>query len=51
MSEDKTIQQWPAELDALIAAPEHHKLLFENEWVRVLDTSIPSGKMKHVHMH
>jgi len=44
-------KQWPAELDALIAAPEHHKLLFENEWVRALDTSIPTGHMTHVHVH
>ncbi len=28
-------------IDALTAAPKHHKLLFENEYVRVLDTSIP----------
>jgi len=25
---------WPEELDALIAAPEHHKLLMENEQVQ-----------------
>jgi len=51
MSEEKNIQQWPAELDALIAAPQHHKLLFENEWVRILDTSIPAGEMTRVHVH
>jgi hypothetical protein len=43
--------QWPDELDALIAAPEHHKLLFENEAVRVLDTSIPPGEQTAVHTH
>ncbi|MBS1640593.1 MAG: hypothetical protein JSR12_11100 [Bacteroidetes bacterium] len=36
---------WAKELDALIAAPQHHKLLFENEWVRVLDTNIPAGEI------
>jgi hypothetical protein len=30
-------------MDALIAAPQHHKLLFENEQVRVLDTFIAPG--------
>ena len=34
---------WPPELDAVIAAPKHHTLIFENERVRVLDTRIPVG--------
>jgi isopentenyldiphosphate isomerase len=42
---------WPGELDALIAAPKHHKLLLENEFVRVLDTSIPPGEKTEVHTH
>jgi hypothetical protein len=42
---------WPASLDALIAAPEHHKLLFENERVRVLSTSIPAGEKTAIHTH
>ncbi|MBS1579017.1 MAG: hypothetical protein JST29_05190 [Bacteroidetes bacterium] len=42
---------WAKELDALIAAPQHHKLLFENEWVRVLDTNIPAGEITNVHTH
>jgi hypothetical protein len=42
---------WPEELDALIAAPKHHKLLFENELVRVLDTCIPPGEITEVHTH
>jgi hypothetical protein len=43
--------QWPEELDALKAAPQHHKLLFENEIVRVLDTCIPPGEITAVHTH
>lgn len=42
---------WPAELDALIAAPQHHKLLFENELVRVIDTFIPQGEITAIHTH
>ena len=38
-------------LDALIAAPNHHKLLFENERVRVLFTSIPAGDKVPLHTH
>lgn len=39
------------ELDALIAAPEHHKLLFENQHVRVLDTLIQPGEITNLHVH
>jgi hypothetical protein len=42
---------WPDEMDALIAAPEHHKLLFENDSVRVLDTCIKAGEQTAVHTH
>ena len=38
-------------LDALIAAPQHHKLLFENESVRVLDTCIGPGETTALHSH
>ena len=38
-------------LDALVAAPEHHTLLFENAAVRVLDTRIPPGSRTPVHTH
>ena len=42
---------WPEDLDALTAAPQHHKLLFENEFVRVLDTCIPPNETTPVHTH
>ena len=42
---------WPDELDALRAAAKHHVLLFENEFVRVLDTRIPPGEMVPLHTH
>lgn len=44
-------EEWPAELDALIAAPEHHKLLFENNRVRVIDANISAGDTTAVHAH
>lgn len=43
--------QWPAGLDALVAAPGQHTLLFENERVRVLDTHIAPGERTPVHTH
>jgi hypothetical protein len=42
---------WADGLDALIAAPEHHKLLLENERVRVLDTCIRPGETTAIHTH
>jgi hypothetical protein len=43
--------EWPAELDAVIAAPQFHRLLLENEHVRVLDTRIEPGQTVPVHTH
>src|SRR5713101_3127574 len=31
---------WPDSLDALAAAPESHRILFENDAVRVLETGL-----------
>ena len=42
---------WGADLDALIAAPEHHRLLYENDRVRVLEVRIPSGQRVPMHTH
>jgi hypothetical protein len=48
---DPNTDKWPADLDALVAAPEHHTLLFENDSVRVLDTRILVGERTAVHTH
>jgi hypothetical protein len=42
---------WPEALDALQAAPRHHRLLLENDRVRVLDTRIAPGETVPVHTH
>jgi quercetin dioxygenase-like cupin family protein len=42
---------WPDSLDALIAAPAFHRVLLENERVRVLDVRIAPGQMVPVHTH
>jgi hypothetical protein len=42
---------WPDSLDALVAAPEYHTLLFENDHVRVVQTRIPARSIVPVHTH
>jgi hypothetical protein len=42
---------WPDSLDALKAAPESHRLLFENDAVRVLETTIAPRQTTPVHTH
>jgi len=38
-------------IDALVAAPDNHRLLFENERVRILDTNVAPGTATPVHAH
>ncbi len=42
---------WPDALDAVIAAPQYHRLVLENERVRVLETRIPPGDIVPLHTH
>lgn len=45
------VNSWPDGLDALTAAPGHHKVVLENERVRVLETTIPPGDTVPLHTH
>ncbi|HVO60321.1 MAG TPA: hypothetical protein VMT53_05265 [Terriglobales bacterium] len=42
---------WPGNLDGVKAAPETHKVIFENEHVRVLEVTIPAHSKEPVHTH
>jgi quercetin dioxygenase-like cupin family protein len=42
---------WPDELDALVAAPQNHHVLLENDQVRVIQTQVPVGATTPVHTH
>jgi quercetin dioxygenase-like cupin family protein len=42
---------WSGSLDALVAAPQHHRKIFENDRVRVLEVCIPRGETVPVHTH
>ena len=43
--------RWPDSLDAVVAAPEHHAVLFENDRVRVLDARVECGDTVPLHTH
>jgi hypothetical protein len=47
----KQVWPWPDSLDAVMAAPNHHTVLFENESVRVLETRILPRQIVPVHTH
>jgi quercetin dioxygenase-like cupin family protein len=38
-------------LDAMLAAPDHHESLLENDRVRVLDTRLAPGERTPIHTH
>ena len=42
---------WTSQNDALAAAPGHHKVLFENDEVRVLEVTVPPGVREPLHAH
>ena len=42
---------WPDALDATVAAPQNHKVVLENERVRVLEVTVQPGEREPVHGH
>ena len=42
---------WTPQNEALVAAPQHHTLLFENDEVRVLTVTIAPGVKEPFHAH
>ena len=42
---------WPPELDAVVAAPRNHRVLFENDRLRVLEVILEPGEEEPVHHH
>ncbi|MCG6902188.1 MAG: hypothetical protein LJE68_05850 [Rhodobacter sp.] len=42
---------WDPEFDAVAAAPKHHKVLFENEKLRVLEVTLEPQDEEPLHHH
>jgi hypothetical protein len=42
---------WKPELEATVAAPDNHEILFENDEVRVLAVTVEPGQREPLHVH
>lgn len=42
---------WPAAQDAIQAAPQNHRVIFENDKVRVLDVTVAPHTKEPIHAH
>jgi hypothetical protein len=42
---------WPEDLEATVAAPANHKILLENDQVRVLEVTLVPGAVEPLHFH
>jgi hypothetical protein len=42
---------WPDSMDAVAAAPEFHKAVFENDHIRLLEVTVNPGVTEKVHTH
>ncbi|MPZ79409.1 MAG: hypothetical protein GEV28_03040 [Actinophytocola sp.] len=43
--------RWGAELDSVVVAPKSHRVVFENEHVRVLEIEVQPGSREPEHTH
>ena len=42
---------WGDEMDSMYADPDHHRIIFENEWVRILELILLPGEKESLHTH
>ena len=42
---------WPSSLDAMVAAPGFHKLIFENDEFRIVEVTVNPGQLDPIHTH
>src|ERR1700758_574409 len=42
---------WPDSMDSVNAAPKNHKVLFENDHVRLLEVIVQPGETENMHGH
>src|SRR3984957_16302582 len=42
---------WPDSMDSVNAAPKNHKVLFENDHIRLLEVTVQPGETENMHGH
>jgi hypothetical protein len=42
---------WPDSMDAVSAAPKNHKVLYEDDKVRILEVTVEPGEKENMHYH
>ena len=47
----ETVWPWPDSLDALIAASDNHKLVYEDSSLRILSVTVVPGILDPIHTH
>ena len=50
-SKPAAVCAWPDSLDAVAAAPNNHRVVLENDRVRVLDVTVAPGETEPLHAH
>jgi hypothetical protein len=46
-----SLWHWPDSMDSVNAAPKNHKVLFENDHVRLLEVIVQPGETENMHGH
>jgi hypothetical protein len=46
-----SLWHWPDSMDSINAAPKNHKVLFENDHVRLLEVTVQPGETENMHGH
>ncbi len=47
----QALWRWPDTMDSVNAAPKNHKVLFENDHVRLLEVAVQPGETENMHGH
>jgi hypothetical protein len=50
-SQARVVWHWPESMEAVRAAPKNHKVLFENDHVRLLEVRVQPGETENMHGH
>jgi hypothetical protein len=50
-SQAHVVWHWPESMEAVHAAPKNHRVLFENDHVRLLEVHVQPGETENMHGH